>query len=131
MYGQAKKPITKISSAIRSEFPDRPNAVDGMTPTSAIANTSSGKARKMSIARAITESTQPPKKPATTPITTPMPTASAVDRKAMISDTRAPLTTRASRSRPVIGSTPNGWARLIPPNDPNGRLNVGSIRFSW
>ncbi len=61
MYGQAKKPITKTSRPIRSEFPDRPNADDGMTPTSAIANTSSGKARKTSMARAITESTQPPK----------------------------------------------------------------------
>ena len=61
MYGQAKKPITKISRLIRRPFPDRPNADDGMTPTSAIANTNSGKARKMSMARAITESTQPPK----------------------------------------------------------------------
>ena len=66
-----------------------------------------------------------------TPITTPMPTASAVDRKAMISDTRAPLTIRASMSRPVTGSTPSGWARLIPPNDPYGRLYTGSIRFEW
>src|SRR6201989_100276 len=131
MYGQAKKPITKTSSPIRSEFPDSPNADDGMTPTSAIANTSSGKARKMSIARAITLSTQPPKNPAITPITMPMPTASAADRNAMISDARAPLTPRASRSRPVIGSTPNGCAALIPPSVPYGRLNVGSIRFSW
>ena len=66
-----------------------------------------------------------------TPITTPMPTASPVARNAMISDTRAPLTIRASRSRPVIGSTPNGWARLTPPNGPFGRLKVGLIRFSW
>ena len=61
MYGHAKKPITNISRPIRRPFPERPNADDGMTPTSAMANTSSGKARKMSIARAITESTQPPK----------------------------------------------------------------------
>src|SRR6266702_3160774 len=66
-----------------------------------------------------------------TPITNPMPTANAVDKKAMISDTRAPLTTRLSISRPVTGSTPNGCARLIPPNDPYGRLYTGSIRFEW
>ena len=65
------------------------------------------------------------------PITTPMPTASAVARNAMSSDTRAPLTIRLSTSRPVTGSTPNGWARLIPPNGPFGRLNVGLIRFAW
>ena len=61
MYGQAKKPITNTSRPIRSVLPDIPNADDGMTPTSAIANTSSGKARNTSIARAITASTQPPK----------------------------------------------------------------------
>ena len=131
MYGHAKNPMTKISRATRSVFPDRPKAELGMTPTSAIAKTSSGKARKMSISRAITESIQPPKYPAMTPITMPMPTASAVARNAMSSEYRAPLTIRASMSRPVIGSTPNGWARLIPPNDPFGRLNVGSIRFEW
>ncbi len=65
------------------------------------------------------------------PITTPMPTASAVARNAISSDTRAPLTIRLSMSRPVTGSTPNGWARLIPPNGPFGRLNVGLIRFAW
>ena len=49
----------------------------------------------------------------------------------MSSDTRAPLTIRLSMSRPVIGSTPNGCARLIPPNGPFGRLKVGLIRFAW
>ena len=38
------------------------------------------------------------------------------------SEYRAPTTIRASMSRPVIGSTPNGWFRLIPPNGPIGRL---------
>ena len=66
-----------------------------------------------------------------TPISTPRPTASAVDRNAISSDTRAPLTTRLSTSRPLTGSTPNGWARLIPPNGPFGRLNVGLIRLAW
>ena len=33
-------------------------------------------------------------------------------------------------SRP-IGSTPNGWARLMPPQGPIGRLKVGSIRLEW
>ena len=65
------------------------------------------------------------------PMTTPMTTASAVARNAMSSETWAPLTTRLSTSRPVTGSTPSGWARLIPPNGPFGRLNVGLIRFAW
>ena len=49
-----------------------------------------------------------------------MPTASTVARKAMSSEYWAPTTIRASRSRPVSGSTPSGWARLIPPNAPVG-----------
>jgi len=61
MYGQAKNPMMKTSRATRSVLPDSPNAEDGMTPTSAIANTRSGNARKMSMARAIIESIQPPK----------------------------------------------------------------------
>ena len=51
----------KISIAIRSVSPDSPNAVSGMTPPRAIAKTSSGKARKTSIARPMIVSTQPPK----------------------------------------------------------------------
>ena len=66
-----------------------------------------------------------------TPMTAPMTTASAVARNPMSSEYRAPTTIRASMSRPVVGSTPNGWARLIPPNGPFGRLNVGSMRFEW
>ena len=54
----------KTSSTIRSVLPSSPKAWSGMTPTSAIAKTSSGKARKMSISRLMSESTQPPKKPA-------------------------------------------------------------------
>ena len=61
MYGQLKNPMTKIRTAIRSEFPDRPNALLGMTPARASANTSSGKARNTSMARAMSESTQPPR----------------------------------------------------------------------
>ena len=64
-------------------------------------------------------------------MTTPIPTASAVARKAMSRDTRAPFTIRLSMSRPVTGSTPRGWPRLIPPNGPFGRLNVGLIRLAW
>src|SRR5215469_907014 len=120
-----------MSSPTRSELPDRPNAEDGMTPTSAIANTRSGKARKTSMERAITASTQPPKYPEMMPMTTPMDTASAVARNAMSRDTRAPLTTRARMSRPLTGSTPSGCAKLIPPNRPLGTLSVGSIRFAW
>ena len=41
--------------------PDRPNAVDGTTPARARAKTSTGKARKTSMARLMTVSTQPPK----------------------------------------------------------------------
>jgi len=61
MYGHAKNPMMKMSMATRSELPDSPKAEFGMTPTSAMAKTSSGKARKMSIVRAIAASLQPPK----------------------------------------------------------------------
>ena len=61
----------------------------------------------------------------------PSATASTVDRNAMSSEYWAPTTIRANRSRPVSGSTPSGWARLIPPNAPLGRRNVGLIRLEW
>src|SRR5215831_15465430 len=67
-----------MSRTIRSELPDRPNAGYGTTPASAIANTSSGKAGKTSMDRAMTASAQPPKKPAMIPMITPRLTASAV-----------------------------------------------------
>lgn len=38
----------------------------------------------------------------------------------MKKEVRVPSTTMANRSRPVCGSTPNGWAALIPPNGPSG-----------
>ena len=61
-----------------------------MTPASAIAKTSSGNARKTSIIRLITESTQPPKNPATVPSVVPMTTESRVARNAISSEIRAP-----------------------------------------
>ena len=131
MYGHAKNPMMKTSRATRSVLPDKPKAEPGMTPTSAIAKTSSGKARKMSISRAITASIQPPKYPAITPMIAPMTTASAVAANPISSEYRAPTTIRASMSRPVVGSTPNGWFRLIPPNGPVGRLKVGSMSSEW
>jgi hypothetical protein len=60
MYGQLKKPMMKTSTAIRSPLPLRPNASVGMTPARAMANSSSGKARKTSIVRLMTVSPQPP-----------------------------------------------------------------------
>ena len=48
--------------------------MSGTTPASAIAKTSSGNARKMSITRLIMVSTQPPKKPAMMPSVEPMTT---------------------------------------------------------
>ena len=61
MYGQLKKPMMKISRAIRRTSPLRPNAESGTTPARASAKTSSGNARKRSIERLIAVSTQPPK----------------------------------------------------------------------
>ena len=81
MYGHAKNPMVKISSTTRRLLPESPKAVFGMTPTSAIAKTSSGNARNTSIVRAMTESIQPPKYPAMIPMTTPIPTARAVGQK--------------------------------------------------
>jgi len=64
------------------------------------------------------------------PISTPMITAIRVARNPISREYLAPTTIRASMSRPVTGSTPSGCARLIPPNGPLGRLNVGLIRFA-
>ena len=47
-------------------------------------------------------------------MTTPMLTASAVARNAISMETCAPLTTRASTSRPLTGSTPSGCASADP-----------------
>jgi hypothetical protein len=70
--------------------PSRPNARSGTTPASAIANSSSGKARKTSIVRLINVSIQPPKYPAITPSTVPSTTDSSVARNAMSSEIREP-----------------------------------------
>jgi hypothetical protein len=75
---------------IFSASPLRPNAEPGMTPASAMAKTSSGNARKMSIRRPMKLSTQPPKKAAVTPMVTPMITDSPVARNAMSSEIRLP-----------------------------------------
>ncbi len=90
MYGQLKKPMMKTSRTIRSVLPRSPNAESGKTPASAIAKTSSGKARNMSISRLIAASTQPPKKPATTPIVVPMVTDSRVAKNAISNEIREP-----------------------------------------
>ena len=116
---------------MRSEFPDRPNAELGMTPTSASAKTSSGKARKTSIGPGDDRVHPAAEVAGDTPKKTPMTTASGVARNAMSSEYCAPTTIRASMSRPVTGSTPSGWARLIPPNAPLGRMKVGLMRFAW
>ena len=90
MYGQLKNPMITMMRTMRSVSPCRPNAWSGMTPTSASANSSIGKARKTSIVRLIRVSTQPPKYPATTPATVPITTASSVAKNAMSSEIRAP-----------------------------------------
>ena len=64
--------------------------MSGTTPARAIANSRSGKARKTSITRLISVSTQPPKYPAMTPITVPMTTESRVASEAMSSEIQEP-----------------------------------------
>ena len=61
MYGQAKKPMTKTSRHDPQRVAGQPERAVRDDAERAIANSSSGKARKTSIARAITASTQPPK----------------------------------------------------------------------
>ena len=54
---------------------------------------------------------------------------SNVASSAISSELVAPTKVLASRSLPLIGSTPNGWAQLMPPKMPMGREYSGSIRF--
>ncbi len=81
--------------------------------------------------RLMRASTQPPKKPARTPRTVPMITATMADRKPTRSEIRAPWTMRAKMSRPLTGSTPSQCSPLMPPREPVGVPNSGSIRSSW
>lgn len=120
-YGQLKNPITKISTATCSALPESPNADCCTTPDSAIANSSSGNARNTFISQLSALSTQPPANPATSPIVTPISTDNSVEPAAMSSENCDPTSTRESRSRPLPGSTPSGWAQLTPPNAPTGR----------
>src|SRR6266545_3199462 len=122
MYPQLKNPMMKISRTIRSESPESPKAESGITPASAIANTSSGNARNTSIARLTNVSTQPPKKPAITPRAEPITTDSIVAKNAISSEIRDPYTTRLKMSRAPGASTPNGWFESYLPN--------GKVSFS-
>ena len=94
----------------------------------AIANSSSGKARKMSINRLMRVSTLPPKNPAVTPSTVPRVTDSSVARNATSSEICEPATMRLKMSRPLTGSTPSRKSLLMPPQSPLGLLNTGSMR---
>src|SRR6266545_1701288 len=122
MYPQLKNPMMKISRTIRSESPESPKAESGITPASAIANTSSGNARNTSIARLTNVSTQPPKKPAITPRAEPITTDSIVAKNAISSEIRDPYTTRLKMSRAPGASTPNGWFESYVPN---GKVSFG------
>ena len=106
IYGQLKNPMMKISNAIRSWLPSRPNAWSGKTPASAIAKTSSGKARNISISRLVRVSTQPPRKPEMIPSVVPIATDNRVARRAINSEIRLPYTIRLKMSRPFTGSMP-------------------------
>src|SRR3982074_1487144 len=99
--------MTNTSTATCSASPDRPNAelVPETTPVSAMANSSSGKARNTFIIQLMTVSTQPPKYPATTPMMVPMTTEITVAVKEISSEYSEPTSTRESMSRPYWGST--------------------------
>src|SRR3954447_3421370 len=79
-----------------------------------------GKARTRSMPRPMPKSTHLPMKPLMMPRTVPMMTLMIVAEIAMNIDRVTPATRRERTSRPVCGSTPNGWARLAPPKAPLG-----------
>lgn len=90
MYGQPKKPITQTSTATRDHRALSPNSSYGRTETSAIEKSNWGKASRKSITRLITESTQPPRKPAARPKATPRMVETSAERKATVSEVCAP-----------------------------------------
>lgn len=60
MYGQLKKPMTKMSTEMWSGSPSRPKAPPWSVAEMAMAKSSSGNARKVSISRLTMVSTRPP-----------------------------------------------------------------------
>src|SRR5215472_18503889 len=71
-----------------------------MIDTSASASSSGGNACTISTPRMMSRSLHPPTYPDTSPMDTPMSTATAMDASPTMSDTRAPNTSRVSKSRP-------------------------------
>ena len=76
----------------------------------ASARISRGNARKMSVSRIRTASTQPPKYPAGSPISRPIGTTIRLTSTTMVSVMRAPNAMRAMMSRPS-SSVPKGCAQ--------------------
>ena len=60
-----------------------------------------------------------------------MTTLMMVAEIAMNIDRVTPDTSRDSTSRPVCGSTPKGWSRLTPPNEPVGTDPRPLTRLLW
>lgn len=90
MYGQPKKPMTTISTPMRTPEPSNPQRELGTTETRAMVKSSCGKASSRSITRLMTASTQPPRKPASAPRKLPRTTETKAARKATTSEMRAP-----------------------------------------
>ncbi len=77
-----------------------------------------GKLRTRSMNRLIHQSVRPRAKPAMMPRMTPTTSEKTVARIATVSEVVSPVRMRAKMSRPVPGSTPSGWAQLMPPPKP-------------
>lgn len=106
--------------------------VSGTIARSARAMTMIGRATLMSVIRLRIWSVRRLPSAAASPMTRPRAICRTVATRATPSETRAPYTIRANRSRPVPGSTPSQCSPLMPPKEPMGTPPAAeSTRSGW